>query len=291
MSGHLSGSRVLTFQNSFNSAPGSVGSLDNSVGLQVPLDIYGQNVYISLISATFSSSIPNVFSYTSQQGGTPFAFDNTKIGVSRDNGITWLAINLPNGVYTIPVIAAAINDATITAGWWAPAVPQTTGFTLSYNLATSIPYVAIDSALLAAPGTQFCVDFGYLGSSMWRTLGFTTALLGKIQADGLTSAQNQAQVDTYGSSVHMHLRGFGSLSVLNSIQSDLFAVASLINTGGQVPPAYVWPQGQVMPKIKLWGASSPLSKYSFFFDGANEMPLAWLSGSSIEIVFLVEIFQ
>ena len=290
MAGNLKGSRVLTFQNSFNSTPGSVGPLDNSVGLQVPIDLYGQNVFLSLISATFSSSIPNVFSYSSNQGGTTFTFNNTRIGVTRDNGATWLAINLPNGVYSIPVIAAAINDATITAGWWTPAVPQTTGFTLSYNLATSIPYVAIDSTMLAAPGTQFGVDFGYLGSTMWSTLGFSTALLGKIQANGLTSAQDQAQLDTYGSSIHMHLRGFGSLAVLNSVQSDLFAVASLINPGGVVPPAYIWPQGQQMPKIKLWGASSPLSKYSFSFDGANELPLVWLSGSSIEIVFLIEIF-
>ena len=290
MSSPPKGSRVLTYQNSFNGAPGSVGTLDNTVGLQVPIDLYGQNVYISLISATFSSSIPNVFSYTSPQGGTSFTFNNAKIGVSRDGGATWLAINLPNGVYTIPVIAAAVNDATILAGWWAPAVPQTTGFTLAYNLATSIPYVVIDSTLLAAPGTQFGIDFGYQGSTMWATLGFSTALNGKRIIDGLYSSDNQGQLDTYGSSVHMHLRGFGSLSVLNSVQSDLFAVATLLNPGGVVPPAYCWPQGQVMPKVKLWGASSPLSKYSFSFDGSNELPLVWLSGSSIEILFLIEIF-
>lgn len=289
MSHTIKGSRVLTYQTSFDGAPGSVGTLDGTVSIQVPIDLSGTNVYLSLVSCTFSSTIPNVFSYTAPIGGISFTFNNSIIGVSRDNGATWLAINLPNGVYTIPVINAAIDDATLTAGWWAPAVPQTTGQTLSYNLATSIPYQFIDSTKLAVPG-QFCIDYGYNGSTMWRTLGFSSALAGRIMADGLTSAQNQAQLDTYGSSVHIHLQGMGALSVLNTAQSDLFAVASLINPGGVVPPAYIWPQGQVMPKIKLWNASSPLSKYSIRFDGANELPMVWLSGSSIEVLFLIEFF-
>jgi len=290
MSGQLKGSRVLTFQNSFYSTPGSVGPLDKSISLQVPIDLYGSQVYISLISCTFSSTIPNVFNYTAPQGGVPFAFNNSVIGVSRDGGATWLAINLPNGVYTIPIINAAINDATITAGWWTPAVPQTTGFTLSYNLSTSIPYISIDSTLLAAPGVQFGVDFAYQGSTMWTTLGFSTAAASKIIINGLSSSQNQGQLDTYGSSVHIHLQGFGALGVLNSSQSDLFTVASLINTGGVVPPAYLFPQGQAMPKIKLWNACSPLNKYSVLFDGSNEMPLVWLSGSSVEICILLEMY-
>jgi len=290
MSGQIKGSRVLTFQSSFNGAPGSVGPLDKSISLQVPIDLYGSQVYISLVSFTFSSAIPNIFSYTAQQGGTPFSFDNTKIGVSRDNGATWLAITIPNSVCTVPILSAAVNDATITAGWWIPAAPQTTGFTLSYNLATSIPYVSIDSSLLAAPGTQFCVDFGYLGSTMWRTLGFSSAVASKIMVNGLSSAQVQGQLDTYGSSVHIHLQGFGALGVLNSSQSDLFSVAALINPGGVVPPAYTWPQGQVSPRQKLWNACSPLAKYSITFDGSNEMPMVWLSGSSCEVVFLLEMF-
>lgn len=277
------GTRVLTYRREYTGGANTVGSLDGTVNLDVPLDLSSRNQSIRLISCSFSSNIPNIY--------TANGFTNTVIGVSRDNFATTLAITLPMGVYSISMINAAIASATTTAGWWLAGPPLVVGITLAYNTATDIVYADLDSTRLAVPG-QLGLDFGYTipggaQSQLWSTLGFSTPALGRFAVDGLTSAQLPAQLDVFTSDLHLLLDGFGSLGVYNNTQSNLFAVMSLISDSGATPNSYIFPKGQQMPTIKLWNPSTRLASYGIRLQGSNGRPCVWLNGGYIELQFVL----
>jgi len=273
----------MTFRQEYNGGAGTVGPLDASINLDVPLNLSGRNQYVRLISCSFSSNIPNIYTY-----GT---YTNQVIGVSRDNGATMLAITLPAGVYSIAMINAAIESATTAAGWWLPA-PAVCGIVLQYNTATEIPYVSLDSTQLAVPG-QLVINFAYtppggVQSQLWINLGFASAAAAVIAVDGLSSATLPAQMDPFTSDIHLFLDGFGNLGVYNNRPGNLFAVMSLISESGTTPNSYIFPRGQQLPTIKLWNPTTRLSSYAFKLTGSNGRPLVWLNGGYIEGQFAIE---
>lgn len=278
------GSRVLTYRSQYTGAVNTVGTLDGTVNLDQALNLTGRNQYIRLISCSFSSNIPNIYTYGSAT--------NTVIGLSRDNGATMLTLTLPMGVYSVAMINAAIASATTAAGWWLPGPPIVVGITLSYNTATDIVYVDIDSTQLLVPG-QIVVDFAYtpvggVRSQLWTTLGFTTTVAARVAVDGLTSAGLPAAMDPFTSDIHLSLDGFGALGIYGTRPSNLLAVISLISDSGTTPNQYIYPKGQQLPSIKLWNASTRLATYGFKMTGSNSRPLVWLNGGYIEIQFVIE---
>jgi len=271
--------RLLTFRKEYpiTSAPGTVAPLDGTVNFDIPLRLTGKGLTVRLISASFSSTIPNVFNY----GG----WNNTVIGISRDNGTTMNALTLPAGIYTIAYINQALQQTTIDLGWWAPAVPQTTGINLAYNLATDTVYLNLDSTKLAIAG-QLYIDFGFNGSDMWKTLGFASAAQAIIHVDGLTSAQTVAQLDTFTADMNINLNGFGALSTIGNRPTNTLAVVSLLLQGGT---HYLYPSGQApLPNIALWSTDLVVPSYSMEFTGSNGRQLLWMPGSYMEVSFAIE---
>ena len=142
---------TLSYSKSFT----TLSSLDGIVRLQQPIHFIDyrrtekpRHMNLRLIQVSFTSRIANVYSLPDG------SFNNGLIRVSRDGGTSWTIIQLPNGVYTMPYIQAAINESVST--WWT--TPSEPGFVLRYNLATEYVYVSLDSTKLAAPG-QLGIDF------------------------------------------------------------------------------------------------------------------------------------
>jgi len=194
------------------------------------------------------------------------------------------ALVLPTGIYTVAFINQALQQTTLDLGWWAPAVPATTGILLAPNLATDTVYLNLDSTKLLVPG-QIYIDFGYQGSTMWSTLGFTSAANSIIHVDGLSSANTVAQLDTLTSDMMISLVGFGALSTLNNKPSNTLAVISLLLNGTH----YLYPSGQApLPSIALWTESLSVNSYSISFAGSNGRQMVWMPGSYIEVSFAIE---
>lgn len=218
---------------------------------------------MQVLKVTFSSRIPNVY-----QSGT---FNNGFIRISRDAGATWEGFQMPNGVYSVPFIESAINEAAKTAGWWADDTDP--GFKLAYNLATELVYITMDSAKLNAPGGQLGIDFS--ASSVSDLLGFSA--IKTFVIDGTYSADVNARLDWFGNAVSLIIEGLGSISLMNGRSS--YEYFSMPLSATSVTNEYVFTRETfVAPKVEL----QPLENLTFFeikFRGSSGDVVYILDGS------------
>lgn len=225
----------------------SIASPNGTVSLSLPLRFaQNQKQAIRLIKCSFSSQIPNLYTL-----GT---FNNALISVSRDGGVNYTDIQLPNGIYTCAYIEAAVNSAI--EAWYS--VPSTWGISIRYNLATNIVYCSLDSTTLKAGGTQLAIHFGASGSLIYEALGFTTTK--EFKTDGVHSADSYARLDWFGNSVGVSLTGFGPLSIANGVLSEEIARVPLSTSS--VANEYIYPSsGITSPIIQL---NRPLTELNSF---------------------------
>jgi len=169
------------------------GIRDGTVTLTVPYRSRdkGQIKAIRLVKAVISKQIPNVYSYDN--------FDNTKLRVSNDGGVTWTIVNLTPGIYTVAYIQAAINAACASLTYWINNADP--GFILDFNPATEQVYIKMDSTKLIGGIGQLGIDFG--NSDMKNTLGFTMPTF--FILDGLHTANINAQVDAQGTMIDVKI--------------------------------------------------------------------------------------
>jgi len=258
---------------SYSKSLTSVGSPSGTVNFDTPVRTDGRRIRkLRLIKTSFSSLITNVFNHNGVNNGL--------VAVTCDGGTSWTEIQLPNGVYTVSLINAAIN--TTIAGWWADAGKP--GFTLRYNLASQLAYVNIDSTKLAAPG-QLGINFAPVGSRMWELLGYNQDDAVFV-TDDLHGAQNYAKMNWFGDSVSLVIRGLGSLSLKNGSKSE--ELCSIPLSASSVNNEYIYPQGIYTPVIYLPGAPDALSTITFEFlgsrsDGGQQIPILILEGN-VEVV-------
>lgn len=243
-------SRILQYSKSVD----SIGNLDGDTTLINPLRMNpNKPKAIRLISARISSYIPNVYNVGSVNNGL--------VRCSKDDGVQWDVIQLTDGVYTIPLINAAIQQA-ISTYWTDSADP---GFYLRYNSATFQVYVDIDSTKLAV-ADQFQIDFNYSDSLMYELLGFTTTTL--IDSDGLTTAESYAQLDWFGNDISVQMYGFGNLTILNGTpQNEFFSIP--LSTS-QVNNEYVYPIEGIRSPWILIDNKDNLQKFSVKLVGSRE---------------------
>lgn len=264
-------STILTYSSSFN----SLSKLDGEVTLQTPIRFNNrQKQAIRLIKVTFSSLIPNIYQI-------PGSFNNGLIRVSKDGGVNWTNIQLPNGVYEVAHIQGAIIQAIST--WWIDASDP--GILLRYNLATQIMYFEMDSTKLAVPG-QLGIDMSV--SQIAELLGYTGANRTCV-IDGLFSADSYAKVDWAGNTVSVILEGFGPISIRNGAQSNELCTVPL--SSSKNVNEYLYPvSGIVTPLVPLSRFIEEVRTYYVKFHGSRvdsngvQYPIYVLEGS-VELQF------
>ena len=242
---------------SYDKTISTLSSPDGTVTLNPPVrfNTNTQKLWIRLNITTMSSRIPNVYNY----GG----INNGLLKVSRDNAATWTSIQLPEGVYTMPMIEAAVNTTLEALNWWADASDP--GILIRYNLATEMSYISIDSSKLAAGGTQLCIDLRV--SDFNLLLGFVETCY--FDTDGVYGADKQAQMNWFGDSVQIELDGFGALTRHNGVRSNIIADIPLSTTN--VTNEYVYPfAGIISPMILLTEIPRELASYTLKFYGSRE---------------------
>jgi hypothetical protein len=221
---------------------------------------------LKLQKANFSNLIPNVFN----SGG----MNNGLVNISIDNGVNWLAVQLPNGVYTIATLNAAINAA-ITAVWTSPA---SSGFLLAYNTATNLVYTSLDSTKLLVAG-QLVVDYSV--SDIWRLLGYTATKVFNI--DGLWGAPSAARINWFGDSISLNIIGLGIVSVKNGVSSYEIANIPLVLPAGS--NEYLFPTSGIwLPELPLPSASTTIQQINFQFRSTGQA--VDVNGNAIPILFL-----
>jgi hypothetical protein len=196
--------------------------------------------------------MPNVYNIDGKNNGL--------VRVTNDGGGTWTSIQLPVGIYTIPLIQEAINQ-TIGPTWYTSMADP--AILIQYNLATNIAYIILDSTKLAV-GTQIGIDFSQ--SLIHQLLGFSAVQT--FITDGVFSASEYAQLDWFGNNVSIVLNGFGALSIKNGVLSN--EIVSVPLSSSNVNNEYVYPSaGIVSPYITLSRPLTNLSSYDVNFYGSR----------------------
>lgn len=259
---------------SYTAQLNTIGSPNGTVTFSAPLRCEGtRRRSLRLVKTSFSSQIANVYNY----GNT----NNGLIRASHDGGVTWTGIQLPNGVYIIKYIESGINTAL--ADWWAD--PTQPGFKLRYNTASQYVYIEIDSSKLAQDKAgQLGIDFS--ASSVWDLLGFDASAC-TFTEDGIFGAVNYAKLNWFGDSVSLIVKGFGTLSLRNGINS--FEIASIPLSASQVGNEYIFPSGLYTPVIPIPGSPDVIQSFSVEFLGSrvsangSQIPILILEGN-VEVV-------
>lgn len=250
------GSTILSYQNTYDSLTKASATVTLATSLSFADN---QQLYIRLIKASISSNIPNIYTVSSQN------LNNGLLAVSRDADEatpTWTNIQLPNGVYSVQYINAAINSAI--SDWWADASDH--GIYLSYNYATQLVYIELDSTKLAS-GSQLGIDFSL--SDISTLLGFTDETTQQIITDGLSTATSYAKLDFIGNTISVQLNGFGPLSIKNGIPSNELCTIPLATS--TVTNEYLYPSnGIITPLIPLQNRILNLSTYTIQFKGSRQ---------------------
>ena len=229
----------------------TLGSPDGTVVLSVPLRFeINQRQSLRLIKASFSSNIPNIYSY----GGV----NNGLLRLSRDGGATWTSIQLPNGIYTMPYIEAAVNAAVML--WWSDGSDP--GIKIRYNLATEYTYISLDSTKLVAPGTQLAIDLSQ--SLICNLLGYSAVKT--FDVDGTHAADVPAQMDWFGNNVSICLSGFGQIGIGDGMPTEL---CSIPLSTAHAANEYVYPVGILSPEIILPRPQQELLSFSVSFYGSR----------------------
>lgn len=249
MANHLAANSVIvTYRNNSN----TIYSPNGSVQLQTPINFYPHDVKrIKLLRASISSAIPNVYTL-----GT---FNNGMLRVTRDGGANWSVIQLPNGVYTVPMIQAAITSAIVT--WYTLATDP--AIAIAYNLATNLVYITLDSTKLVVPGGQIGID---MSVSLFHTLLGYQAIQQFI-VDGVYGADENAQLDWFGNNISIVVDGLGAMSYINTSLSQELCQIPLATA--VVTNEYQFPHdGLISPYINC-GLSDKLRQVAFSFVGSR----------------------
>lgn len=245
-------SAILAFTKSIDTIDLARGTVQLSQAINIAPSATERTLRV--LSASVSSNIPNVYTYKD--------FSNARINISKDNGATWLTVNMPDGVYSISHIAAAINSAAAVLTWWT--TPSDPGFKLGVNAATDFVYLKIDSTKCIDVGAQLCIDFGS-ASAAHLLLGFTDPSV--FTVDGLYAASNAAQMDWFGNRVQVLVEGFGSLSYKNADQS--YEICSIPLSSSAINNEYLFPmEGTVSPAIHC-DVPNCVRSYSVTFIGSR----------------------
>lgn len=248
MSNHLAANSVIvTYRNILT----AIGSPNGVVQLQTPIIFNPQDIKrIKLLRASISSAIPNIYTI-----GT---FNNGLLSATRDGGATWTNIQLPNGVYTVPMIQAAITSALL--AWYTS--PTSPAILLQYNLATSLVYITLDSTKLAAPG-QIGIDLSV--SSFHTLLGYQ--LIQQFTIDGTYGADQNAQLDWFGNNISVVVDGLGAMSYLNTaLSQELCQIPLAVTT---VTNEYQFPHDGILSPYINCGLSDKLRQIAFSFVGSR----------------------
>jgi hypothetical protein len=264
-------SRKLQYSSSINSLVGV--PIDFNIIMSQPLKTNKQTIkQIRVISISIPNAIPNI---------SPTNSNNT-LRTSKNNGFTWDTINIPVGTYSVGLINSAINSA-ITSYW---SNAGSSGFYMSYNPATNLIFITIDSSKLAS-ASQFCIDFSNNGTSqLYSMLGFNSTY--SFNADGVYGASNNAQINWYGNNAICYLSGIGSsISLVNGFPSSELCRISMVQTGNQ----FIYPLSNYTPYITLDACPSEISSWSVKFVGSSGKPIICTDGDVIVDLELREIFQ
>lgn len=220
-----------------------------------------------LVFASITTNIPNIINSSTVNNGL--------YAMTINGGVNWISAQLPTGIYTVQEINLAIQNTITQMGVLTGTTPC---FTLSYNQATTLAYVVIDSTQLKATG-QFGINFGYGNSLMNNLLGFTAPII----TDGVTSATNYAQVDYQGTAVSLLVSGLGNLSIVNGTASNEIATIPLTNATGL---NYLYPINGIVPPDVAINCPEQLSSISYQFVSRDTgLPILGFDGfAEVELV-------
>ena len=247
------------------------GTRDGTVTMAQPVrfDDKSKKAY-QIQNVTLSGEIPNIFSY-----GT---FNNTLLRISNDGGANWTIVQFANGIYQINMIQDNITNAFLQAGWITDATK--TPLIVSYNPATQLIYVILDSSQLIGVGAQVGVDFGF--SSMYVMLGFDSAASGLFDSDGTFGAQLPPQIDVQGTFINVAISLIQYARNVNGVFSNVVAKVPIVS--GTTTNEIVFPSGSTgninTPFIE---ASIPayVMSYSVSFTTQFGNPVVWLYGNAV----------
>lgn len=254
--------------------------LDGEISFDANLSLPpNKPLFIRVIKAQLTKQLPNIYEYGN--------FDNTRIGLTRDGGVSWVVVVLPPGIYTLEYLEYALNEAVAVAPhlWWTLATDP--GFEFTFNLATQKINVYMDSSKLAAPGI-LGIDFdSYSDANL--LVGFDP--VGPILDSGppfpsLFPAPNYPQFDTQGTAVDI-ISSFNLVySYQNSKNTDV--IASIPLTGSNEDhDEFLYPiPGQVSPYMQVTN-TSVLSGITLTLVGSRARPIVSTNGNFFITIELV----
>ncbi len=250
----MSKSTIITYSANIQ----NTGTGNGSVSMLAPLQLDPQiRKYFRLIKCNFSKLLANIHNLTTG----PFIENNGLIRVSQTGGAPWTSIQLENGLYTVFDIELAINKSV--EAWWA--LPTDPGFKIRGNASTQRTYTILDSTKLAVPG-QLAID--YSSSLIWNFLGYSDPLARTFILDGEYDSASFANVNWFGDSLSLVIRGLGPISLKNGAQSFEAANIPIVVPVGSNEVIYPL-AGVPSPKIPLPQCPSIISQIDIALEGAN----------------------
>ena len=249
------GSTILAWSETFD----TLTKLEATIRLNEAIRFVAQQrLFIKLIKVSFSSNIPNIYTIGS-------TFNNGLVKVSKTGGAPWTSIQLPDGIYTSRYVAAAINTAI--ASWWTDEVDP--GFTVSYNSATQLVYIDLDSSKLVGGVGQLAIDLS--ASDIHKVLGYNTIGNQIFNTDGLHGADSPARFDYIGNTISVILTGFGPLAIKSGARSEELCTVPLSTS--TVTNEYIYPSNGIStPVVLLTSPPVNLTTYKVAFFGSRLQP-------------------
>jgi len=239
---------------------------------QIQFDVSRDHT-IQIISAQLPSTIPNIYND---------GLINTGLcAISNDGGVTWLNMQLSDGVYTLTSIANAINAA-IPAGWYIN--PVEPALILQMNPTLNKCYIIIDSTKMVG-GAQFAIDFAVGGSELAILLGFTP--VSSFIADGTYTADAYPHISYQGTSINMFLAGFGKLSSFDALSAEYLCSINTDPSQGVI--SYCFPGVTNAIPFEIPCIVGPtVSEVKIDCYGRNNRPLHIMSGTVVLDFIIIE---
>lgn len=246
-----------------------MGTADGTVNLNqsIPLDTRRTHT-IRVVDFAISSQIPNVYNY----GGV----NNGLVRVTKNAGVAWTSIQLPNGVYSVTQIQNAINETVST--WYTSSADP--GILIRANTALKLIYIVLDSTKLVGGVGQIGIDMSQ--SLFYELLGFSATK--SFIVDGTYTGDVYPQMDYIGNQIVVSVSGFGAVSVKNGFSSnELFRVNLAETTTLNV---YTFPKVS-QPDITCYPASQ-LTSFGVTITGSRGRPVYLLEGEVSLSLLLTE---